>query len=178
MLAAMERKGHYLTSLAWCLRVGLGLWFMWSGGHKVFVSGLDRFTQDVANYQLVAAPLDALAAYTVPWVEMVAGTCLLLGVLRRGTLLVCCGLVTTFAVSIGWAWAHQLNIACGCHGGDAPIRYWWKLLEFAGYYAAFAFLWWLERRRVPACDGPAGPGPAAATTPAQAGAATRSREGG
>ncbi len=108
---------------------------------------LSRFTQDVANYQLVTAPLDAVAAYTVPWVEMVAGICLLLGLLRRGTLLVLAGLVTIFAVAIAWAWLKQLDIACGCHGGDAPIRYWSKVLEFAAYYAAFAGLWWLENSR-------------------------------
>lgn len=147
MLAAMDRRRNYLTLLAWCLRAGLGLWFVWSGSQKVFVSGLDRFTQDVANYQMVAAPLDALAAYTLPWVEIVAGLCLLLGLWRRGTILAFCGLVTTFATAIGWAWAQQLDIACGCHGGDAPIRYWWKVLEFAGYYAAFGFLWWIEDRR-------------------------------
>ena len=39
------------------LRVLLGAWFMYSGGGKVFVSGLDRFTRDVANYKLVSAPL-------------------------------------------------------------------------------------------------------------------------
>ena len=147
----MERRWTYLTSLAWGLRVGLGLWFVWSGSQKVFVSGLDRFTQDIANYQMVRAPLDALTAYTLPWVEMVAGLCLLLGLLRRGTLLALCGLVTAFAVAIGWAWTHGLNIACGCHGGTEPIQYGWKVLEFAAYYAAFGFLWWVERRRIADC---------------------------
>ncbi|MCX6878789.1 MAG: DoxX family membrane protein [Verrucomicrobia bacterium] len=144
----MACRWNYLTLLAWGLRVGLGLWFVWSGSQKVFVSGLDRFTQDIANYQMVGAPLDALAAYTLPWVELVAGLCLALGLLRRGTILVCCGLVAAFATAIGWAWYHQLNIACGCHGSDAPIRYWWKVLEFAAYYAGFGFLWWMETRRL------------------------------
>jgi len=140
-------RGRNLTCLAWILRIGLGLWFVWSGGQKVFGSGLDRFTQDVANYQMVGPPLDALAAYTLPWVEIVTGLGLMLGMLRRGTLLAFCGLVTAFTVAIGWAWAHQLNIACGCHGSDSPIQYWLKLLEFAAYYAAFGFLWWMEMRR-------------------------------
>ena len=143
----MECRRGFLTISACCLRVGLGLWFVWSGAQKVFVSGLDRFTQDVANYQMVGEPLDAVVAYTLPWVEIVTGMFLVLGLLRRGTVLVFCGLVTTFAVAIGWAWAHQLNIACGCHGGDAPIHYWWKVLEFAAYYAACAFLWRMERRQ-------------------------------
>ena len=63
-------------------RVLLGVWFVYSGGMKIFGSGLDRFTRDVANYQLVKPPLDAVAAYTVPWLELIAGLCLMLGILR------------------------------------------------------------------------------------------------
>ena len=149
----MERRADYLTMLAWRLRVGLGLWFVWSGCQLVFVSGLDRFTQAVDNYKLVAAPLDALVAYTVPWVQIVAGILLMLGLWRRGTLLVLGGLVTAFAVAIGGAWVQGLDIACGCHGGDEPIQYWWKVIEFFCYYEAIGFLWWMERRSAgPAAD--------------------------
>jgi len=128
-------------------RVVLGCWFVFSGGMKVFGSGLDRFTRDVANYKLVGPPLDAVAAYTVPWFEIAAGLCLMLGILTRGAILTIAGLVVVFAVCIGWAWAHQLDITCGCHGGDAPIHYWGKVAEFAGYFLVLAWLWWIEESR-------------------------------
>ncbi len=112
---------------------------------KVFASGLDRFTRDIANYKLVAPPLDAVAAYTVPWFEIVAGICLLVGVLRRGAILTLAGLVGVFAFCIGWAWFHQLDISCGCHGSDAPIHYWSKVAEFAGYWVVLAGLWRCDR---------------------------------
>lgn len=127
-------------------RVLLGAWFIYSGGVKIFGSGLDRFTRDVANYQLVGPPLDAVAAYTVPWLELIAGVCLVLGILRRGAILTIVGLVMVFAISVGWAWAHQLDISCGCHGGDAPIEYWNKAAEFAGYFIVLGWLWWVESR--------------------------------
>ena len=132
-------------ALALTARVLLGFWFVYSGGVKIFGTGLDRFTYDIGNYKLVGPPLDAIAAYTVPWFEIVAGVCLLLGVLRRGTILTIAGLVVVFAVCVGWAWAHQLDISCGCHGGDAPIQYWNKAAEFTGYFAVLAWLWWIER---------------------------------
>lgn len=125
-------------------RVLLGGWFTYSGGVKIFGSGLDRFTRDVANYQLVRPPLDAVAAYTVPWLELIAGACLLLGILRRGAILTITGLVMVFSVSVGWAWVHKLDISCGCHGGDAPIQYWNKAAEFVGYYLVLGWLWWVE----------------------------------
>lgn len=132
--------------LALVLSVLLGGWFVYSGGVKIFDSGLDRFTRDVANYRLVKAPLDAVAAYTVPWLELIAGTCLVLGILRRGAILTIAGLVVVFAVSVAWAWAHKLDISCGCHGGDAPIQYWNKAFEFAGYFIVLGWLWWVESR--------------------------------
>lgn len=135
-----------LEALALIARVMLGLWFVYSGGVKIFGTGLDRFTRDIENYKLVGPPLDAVAAYTVPWFEIIAGVCLMLGILRRGAVLTVAGLVTVFAVCIGWAWAHQLDISCGCHGGDAPIQYWNKAAEFAGYFAVLAWLWWMERK--------------------------------
>jgi uncharacterized membrane protein YphA (DoxX/SURF4 family) len=128
-------------------RVSLGVWFVYSGGLKIFASGLDRFTRDVANYQLVKAPWDAVAAYTVPWLELIAGTCLMLGILRRGAILTIAGLVVVFSISIGWAWSKGLDISCGCHGSDAPIQYWNKVTEFAGYFILLGWLWWMESVR-------------------------------
>lgn len=131
-------------------RVLLGCWFVYSGGMKIFGSGLDRFTRDVANYRIVAPPVDVIAAYSVPWFELVAGLCLMLGFLRRGAVLTLAALVCVFAFSVGWAWFHQLDISCGCHGGDAKIRYWSKVFEFAGYFILFGWLWRMEGHPAPA----------------------------
>ncbi|GAA5125985.1 DoxX family membrane protein [Luteolibacter yonseiensis] len=125
----------------------LGTWFVYSGGLKIFGTGLDRFTYDVANYKLVHAPWDAVVAYTVPWVELIAGVCLMLGILKRGAIVAIAGLVVVFAIAIGWAWNHKLDISCGCHGTDAPIQYWNKVAEFIGYFAVLGWLWWVETRR-------------------------------
>ena len=127
-------------------RVMLGAWFLYSGGLKIFGTDLDRFTRDIANYQMVKPPLDAIAAYSVPWLEVIAGLCLLLGILRRGAILTIAGLVVVFSISIGWAWFHKLDITCGCHGGDAPIQYWAKVAEFLGYFILLGWLWWMETR--------------------------------
>ncbi|MEO5913432.1 MAG: DoxX family protein [Luteolibacter sp.] len=140
----LNRKSQVVALIA---RVSLGVWFVYSGGVKIFGSGLDRFTFDVSNYKLVSAPWDAVAAYTVPWFELIAGVCLMLGILRRGALLTIFGLVVVFSVSVGWAWAHGLDISCGCHGGDTKIQYWSKAAELTGYFLLLGWLWWMEIRR-------------------------------
>lgn len=134
-----------IEACALSVRVVLGCWFVFSGGMKIFGSGLDRFTRDIANYKIVGPPLDALAAYTVPWFEIAAGLCLMLGILRRGAILTLAGLVGVFSICIGWAWFHQLDISCGCHGGDAPIQYWWKSAELGAYFLILGWLWWKEK---------------------------------
>jgi uncharacterized membrane protein YphA (DoxX/SURF4 family) len=126
------------------LRVMLGCWFAYSGGVKIFGSGLDRFVVDVANYRIISPPLDAWVAYSVPFFELVAGICLMLGVLRRGALLAIFGLVLVFSVAVGSAWVRGLDISCGCLGGDALIRYWAKAVEFAGYFLILGWMWRLE----------------------------------
>ncbi len=146
--AALARKtaGEVLI-----LRIGLGAWFLVSGLMKVWGPGLDKFTGQIQNYKLVLpgigldftrGPWDAVAAYTVPWVEVVVGVCLIAGWWRRATLLLCAGMVAVFVFCIGWAWLRGLDIACGCHGGDAPVNYWGKTAELAGYYLALALFWW------------------------------------
>ena len=143
----MMKPANRIEATALAARVLLGFWFVYSGGVKIFGSGLDRFTQDIRNYQLVADPFDAIAAYTVPWLEIVAGACLLLGILRRGAILTVAGLVVVFSISIGWAWVHQLDISCGCSGSDAKIQYWSKAAEFAGYFILLGWLWSMEPRK-------------------------------
>lgn len=140
----MTRKSP-IDVAALVARVALGAWFVHSGVEKVFFSGLDRFVYDIANYKIVAAPLDAVAAYTVPWFEIVAGLCLVAGVARRGAILTLTGLVIVFSICIGWAWIHQLDISCGCRGDGAPIQYWLKSAELAGYLILLSWLWRMER---------------------------------
>jgi uncharacterized membrane protein YphA (DoxX/SURF4 family) len=139
--------GKSIPPTALVLRIALGAWFVYSGVEKVFIGGLERFLHDISNYKIVGEPLDAIAAYTVPWFEIVAGLCLIAGILRRAAVLTIAALVCVFSICIGWAWFHQLNISCGCRGDGAPIQYWWKVAEFLGYFVVLSLLWWAEEAR-------------------------------
>lgn len=139
-----------MGAVAWLslsLRVLLGVWFVYSGGTKLWVSGLARFVEDIGNYQLLPEVLVFPAACLVPWLELVAGLCLMLGLWVRGAVLILGGLVAGFSVFIAWAWTKQLDIACGCHGGDEPIRYWAKAAELSGYVLVLVWLWCWQTRQ-------------------------------
>lgn len=137
---AMEMRKDEMIALA--LRVAMGAYFTYTGGEKIFASGLDRFAVDISNYKLVSESMAVAAAYLVPWAEIVAGICFMLGVLKKGSWLAMLGLVTVFAVAVGSAWMRGMDIRCGCTGGAEKITYWKKALEFSAYYVALGFIAW------------------------------------
>ncbi len=115
---------------------------------KAFHTGFDDFTRAVGNYQMTRPPWDAVIAYTVPWVEMVVGVCLVLGIWKRGALLVLAGMIACFAVGVRFADLKNLNISCGCTGNPdgTPMDYALKYWEFAGYWTLILLLFWLGRK--------------------------------
>lgn len=132
--------------IANALRVLMGAWFVYAGGVKIFGSGLERFATDIENYKLVSGNLAVMVAYFIPWLEVVAGICFMLGILRKGSWLVMFGLVMAFTISVGSAWWRGLDISCGCLGGTEKISYWRKAIEFLVYFAALGWIAWAEWR--------------------------------
>lgn len=130
--------------VALVLRVLMGAWFAYAGGLKIFGTGLDGFVTDIENYKLVPPTLALAAAYIVPWMEVVAGVCFMLGIMKKGAWLAMLGLVLVFIVSVGSAWWRGLDISCGCLGGSEKISYWRKAAEFALYLATLGYLAWVE----------------------------------
>lgn len=135
------------------LSVAMGTYFVYVGGLKIFSSGLEKFAVDIGNYKLLGQGLSVAAAYIVAWMEVIAGLCFMLGVLRKGAWLAMLGLVLAFSVSVGSAWWRGLDISCGCTGGSEKISYWAKAAEFTLYYAVLGFLalvWWRKTPRAKA----------------------------
>lgn len=143
----MEMRKY--EEIALRLSVAMGAYFVYAGGLKIFSSGLDQFAVDIGNYKLVSGWLAEAAAYMVAWVEVVAGLCFMLGILRKGAWLAMLGLVVAFTVSVGSAWWRGLDISCGCTGGAEKISYWGKAVEFAVYYAVLGYLAWVFWRKSP-----------------------------
>lgn len=135
--------------VALILRVAMGAWFVYAGGLKIFGSGLEQFVKDIENYKLLSGELAVAVAYFIPWLEVVAGLCFMLGILRTGAWWAMFGLVMAFTVSVGSAWWRGLDISCGCLGGSEKISYWRKALEFAAYFAALAWIAWVDWRKPP-----------------------------
>jgi len=75
-----------------------------------------QFAFSVAAFKLLPDPLVALTTYIVPWTELVAGVCLLLGLWARAAAFVIALLLTAFIAGIASVLQRGMNVTCGCFG--------------------------------------------------------------
>jgi len=98
--------------LASVLRVALGAVFIVASLDKI--QNPEAFATTIANYRLLPYKVINGIAIVLPWLEVVTGTLLVLGVwIRAGTMIVC-GLLMVFSIAIAQALARGLDISCGC----------------------------------------------------------------
>jgi uncharacterized membrane protein YphA (DoxX/SURF4 family) len=124
----LRNKGVLLA-----LRLVLGGLFVYAGAVKV-LEPLD-FAQNIRNYQLVGQSLSFVAAIVLPWLEILAGLALILGVWTRSAALVVTGLLVFFVVLTAVTMARGLDVDCGCFGSLSRKSGWGVILEDLGMLA-------------------------------------------
>ena len=72
------------------------------------------FAHMIYNYRLVPGGLVNALALVMPWIELLAGLALVLGVWRREAALVAGALLVVFLGAIGWNLLRGHGIDCGC----------------------------------------------------------------
>jgi putative oxidoreductase len=93
----------------------------------------------VHNFRLLPFWSEHLVAMTLPWIELVAGLALVLGIRPRAGAWVAGALLAGFTIGIVLAMARGLNFACGCFGTADGTRVGWiKLGENLGMIALAA----------------------------------------
>lgn len=97
------------------IRLAAGGIFVFTGIAKI-TDGLVTFEDKVAKYQLLPHVVTAPFAYALPFVEVLVGLYLIVGLMTRIAAAVSCVLMVMFIVAIGQAWARGLAIDCGCAG--------------------------------------------------------------
>jgi uncharacterized membrane protein YphA (DoxX/SURF4 family) len=95
-------------------RVIVGGVFIWAGALKI-ADPLD-FAQSIKNYQVVSPTLALLIAIVLPWVEVLSGALLIIGVLKRSSALLISLLLIGFIGLVALALARGIDTSCGCFG--------------------------------------------------------------
>lgn len=114
------------AALQWLAAAGLGGTFIWAGVEKL--DDPIRFMMDVRSYHLVDDPLPALVSVGLPWLEILCGAGLILGVLYHGSVIAVTGMLLVFLGAILSAWQRGLKISCGCFGESTEISDYSELL--------------------------------------------------
>jgi putative oxidoreductase len=118
------------------------------------------FAHMIYNYRILPAGLINISALVMPWVEIVAGLCLILGVWVRPARWIIGAMLAVFIVAISINLLRNNAIDCGCFDTSAAnltheerIRDMWiVIVRDIGMLLMIAQLWWAERTRPAAAD--------------------------
>ena len=94
------------------LRVALGAVFIVASLDKI--ENPEAFATTIANYRFLPYKFINGMAIVLPWLEVITGTFLVLGVWVRANTMIVWGLLLAFSIAISQALARGLDISCGC----------------------------------------------------------------
>ncbi len=145
---ARARRDRVLDLLGLLARVFLGVVLIWAGAAKV---GHPLTSQRaVQAYELMPLGVANVVGLALPFLEVVLGVLLVLGLFTRPVAVVSTLLMVAFVIGISQAWARGLAIDCGCFGGGGQIgvdetKYPQEIARDAAFALAGAWLWWRPR---------------------------------
>lgn len=135
-----------LTVLA---RALLAVTFILAAWHKIVEPG--EFALTIATYQILPLSLVNLQAIGLPWVELLIGVLLIVGLWSRESALVTVGMNVMFVTAILITLYRGEEIMCGCFASaDAGHQIGWDLvfrdlgLLLVGVYLAWVGPRWLS----------------------------------
>ena len=94
------------------VQIALGLFFVIAALPKIVDP--PSFAHMIYNYRIVPAPLLNLMALTMPWLELLTGLALVLGIWRGTARTIIGAMLFAFIIAIGINLARGNAIDCGC----------------------------------------------------------------
>ncbi|MDR3610600.1 MAG: MauE/DoxX family redox-associated membrane protein [Ignavibacteriaceae bacterium] len=96
------------------LRLLLAFVFIFAAIEKISSPG--NFSASISNYKLLPSEVINLLAIIIPWIELIAGLLLLLGISVKENSAIITTLLIVFTIAIIISLFRGLNIDCGCFG--------------------------------------------------------------
>ena len=93
-------------------RIILGVVFLWASFGKILEPG--DFARSISNYHIVPFGIENIVALILPWLELLIGMGLILGIMDDGSVQISAILLIMFILMIGRAMLRGFNIECGC----------------------------------------------------------------
>ena len=103
-----------------------------------------EFARAINNYNIVPFGLENSMAIIIPWLELIIGLCLVLGVFIDGASFLVIMLMIIFIVAISYAILSGYNIECGCGLNPGELVGIQKIIEDFTY---LILAWIIIKRR-------------------------------
>lgn len=137
------------------VQIALGIIFVVAAWPKIVDP--PSFAHMIYNYRILPGSLIHISALVMPWLELLAGLCLILGIWTRAARNVVALMLIVFMIAIAINLLRGNAIDCGCFDVAAAgktheeqIRDMWiVLIRDAGMLLMCAQLWWAERVNEP-----------------------------
>jgi putative oxidoreductase len=94
------------------LRLTLGVVFIYASIDKIDKPG--GFAEAIYNYRMMPHATINLMAIVMPWLELICGVLIIIGLFVRGSALLIGFMLLVFVVAISFALVRGLDISCGC----------------------------------------------------------------
>jgi len=97
-------------------RVVLGVVFVYASLDKI--AHPEQFARIIYNYKILPDFLINVFAITLPWVELIAGVFLILGIFTESASLLICFMLMIFVIAISINLYRGVDLNCGCFSTD------------------------------------------------------------
>ena len=98
--------------IALLCRVILGIILIYASIDKIVHPA--EFAKVIGNYNVLPFGLENLLGIILPVLELLVGSCLILGIMLDGSAIITAGMMTVFIIALSQAMIRGIDINCGC----------------------------------------------------------------
>jgi uncharacterized membrane protein YphA (DoxX/SURF4 family) len=151
-MRARDRFSAVQPWISLIVRVAAGVVMVWAGIAKML--DIPASVRAVRAYELLPEAVVPTVGNVLPFLEVGLGLFLIAGLMTRFMAAVYLAMLAVYVGGTIWAWAHGLQIDCGCFGGDGTLaegtttNYAAHFIERAEFIALGAWVFFFPRSRL------------------------------
>ncbi len=127
------------------IRILLGFIFIYASYDKILDPG--KFARDISNYHIVPFGMENTIAIILPWLELLIGIGIVIGIFLDGNVILSGFLLLLFNFLIFQAMIRGFNIECGCGLKEGELVGWRKIIENFMFLGA-AYIVYISQNRI------------------------------